>query len=176
MTFEQGSIRHKRGMRAEQEFKSLMESLGYNVTHSTPIQDRRDHVDFIVTKNCNKMLVDVKGVKRVMGCYTDEQTWVEVKGQHGQGWLWAKHVTHFAFKQLNNQFLIVKKEHLQEIVEEHYSNAKIVTSDAGQIAKEPKRYCYSRSSSGHLGPQEHERVILVDTRYLKKVGVIAKRQ
>lgn len=171
MTFKFGSTRHQLGMQTETDFYNLMKDLGHNITYSTLHEDITKHIDFHV----DGMTIDVKGVKRINGRYQDRQTWVEVDGEYTPGWLYAPHVSHFAFKQLDGSFLIIRKEDLQDIIRKYYSMAKEITNDHNKISQYPQRYCYRRTGKDTLAALKKERVILVDTDLIRKNSTVYKK-
>lgn len=169
MTFQAGSNRHVRGMKAEDLFFEIMQRRGCRITRSTKYEDKFEHTDFHV----DGKRYDVKSVKRVNGVFTDKQIWVEIHGISAPGWLYSKHVTHFAFKKLDNTFMSISKNDLQKVIADHYCNLK-VTSEISKISAEPQKYCYSRAANHGLPAQPKERVVLVDSNHVQKYVTILK--
>lgn len=170
MTFQPGSARYIKGMAAETEFASIMKARGHKVVKTSRSLDLQ-HVDFMIN---DTDAVDVKGAKRVCGKVCYSKTWVEITGQYGAGWLWAEKPTHFAFQQAKG-FLIIRKEHLQAIVREHYAKATQVTQDVSVLAANTKTHCYSRKASHGYGELKHERVVLVATSLIREKAIYVNR-
>jgi hypothetical protein len=173
--FEHGSSRHVRGMKAEDVFVKVMERDGYTVTKSTEYEDRRQHIDFHVTKGAITMRVDVKACKRVNGSWNSALTWVEIQNEHGCAWLYAENLTHIAFRQPNG-FLIIALKDLQDIVHKNCSNATTVTTDLGLVVSNPSKYCYRRPPRGYgnFPPLIKEKTILVDTRLIRSLATFVE--
>ena len=176
MTFDFSSKRYRQGMKAETAFYDLMTDHGYLVTYSSRHEDIFQHIDFKAVLGDKNMKIDVKSLKKVNGIFTNKWVWIETKGQYGDGWLWSKYPTHYAFQMSEKEFLVIKKEDLQGIVKEHYPNATIPTTSVEQVIGNTKLYAYTRPRFGNLPELKNERVILVKTDYIREKAVLISKK
>lgn len=116
------------GQRAEDIFRQLAESKGYEVEVSSREQ-QFNHIDFILKKDNKEWKIDIKGAKKISRanekpCF--EHTWIEKKNCRGQdGWILG-HASEIAFE-LENEFIIVSRKDLLELVEKLCDFDKLVT-------------------------------------------------
>ena len=97
------------GKKAEALFKRVAEERNFSVTKSTLQQDRMEHWDFEIIKILNsgfyKRKIDVKGIKKINGEFTDEFIFLEIQNVGGgKGWLYGQ-ADGIAF-QMKNEFII----------------------------------------------------------------------
>jgi len=117
-----------RGFSAEVIFKQLAEEKGYAVRVACR-EEQFSHVDFVLNKDNKEWRVDVKGAKKISRtnekpCF--EHTWIEKKNCRGQnGWILGES-SHIAFE-LENEFIIVSRKDLLELVEKLCDFNKLVT-------------------------------------------------
>lgn len=116
------------GKRAEDLFRDLAEKRGYTVQISSREQ-QFNHIDFILEKGGQKWKIDVKGAKKLSRKNDDpcfKHIWIEKKNCRGQnGWILGES-SHIAFE-LENEFVIVSRKDLLELVEKLCNFDKIVT-------------------------------------------------
>lgn len=159
MPFQYGSDRHIRGIGSENKFRDIMTNAGHNVIKSTYYEDKYQHTDFHI----DGKRYDVKGLKRVLGQYTDKKIWVEVRGSYHKGWLYSEHVDYFAFENMDGSFSIISKTNLQKVIKEMYSEPNMkVTSDISVIANNQRLYYYARGAKNGMPAAPNERVVLIN--------------
>jgi hypothetical protein len=81
----------ERGQAVEAEFVATAVARGYTVIESTIEVDRKDHIDYYITKNGVTKSVDIKGIRGV-GSQRDknEHTWIELQNVNGRkGWIYG---------------------------------------------------------------------------------------
>lgn len=81
-----------RGQKAEAEFVSLAIAKGYTVEESSIAVDRKDHIDYYISKNGVTKSVDIKSIRGVgSGRDKNEYTWIELQNVNGRhGWIYGK--------------------------------------------------------------------------------------
>lgn len=167
MTFVKGSDRYIQGLKVEQEFAQKMANRGSQVRKSTAHEDIMQHIDLHV----DNRKVDVKGVKRILGIPRDDLTYIEIQNEHGKGWVYSDHVSHFAFKQVNGSFLLISKADLQSIIKQYYSECTTMTNVLENMVCDPTKYYYRRTTPGYP-TLKNEKTILVKTKYIKKYATV----
>jgi len=163
-TFVEGSDRHVRGLKAEDEYASHMREQGWTVSPSNAMENRRDHVDFFLEKDGVRMRVDVKACKRVLGQFRDDLLWIETDAEWGLSWLWGKVVTHIAFQNFDGTFLTVPIDILQELAKTTYKNANTVTTFIPALLANRYKFALRRAAKPGQRTYTRERVILMSTK------------
>lgn len=82
----------ERGQAVEAEFVATAKAKGYTVEESSIEVDRKDHIDYYITKNGVTKSVDIKSIRGVgSGRDKNEYTWIELQNVNGRrGWLYGK--------------------------------------------------------------------------------------
>jgi hypothetical protein len=82
----------ERGQAVEAEFVATAIEKGYTVEESSIKVDRKDHIDFYITKNGVTKSVDIKSIRGVgSGRDKNEYTWIELQNVNGRhGWIYGK--------------------------------------------------------------------------------------
>jgi hypothetical protein len=147
-----------KGQATESAFCAYMTAKDWTVKKA-PIQvDRKQHIDFYCTKGERKITVDVKS-----RCAIDGKVWVEIASERNTPWAYSLHVTHIAW-QTKDDFLLVPRRKVVQVVKDHYSNALQVTSDCSLVVANPQKYLYRRASA------KREKLLLVDVDYLTQTS------
>lgn len=85
---------HGRGDHAEKLFVKIAKNRGWGVVPATQSEDMREHWDFMIVKDSQRVKVDVKSQKKIHKRDfepSDTYTFVELKNVNGrQGWLYGK--------------------------------------------------------------------------------------
>tara|TARA_R110000822_G_scaffold3036_9_gene13876 strand:+ start:1103 stop:1627 length:525 start_codon:yes stop_codon:yes gene_type:complete len=81
----------ERGQAVEAEFVATAIAKGYTVEESSVEVDRKDHIDYYITKNSVTKSVDVKSIRGVgIGRDKNEYTWIELQNVNGRhGWVYG---------------------------------------------------------------------------------------
>ena len=141
------------GLQAEQRFKNLAETKGFEVREATR-SEQFDHIDFHLTSNIPtksggklKARVDVKGRKRLNRRnidFEDEWVWIELKNVMGNdGWLYG--ASDFIAFEAEDSFIVALRKELLGFCEN-----KIDTKTRVHISSQAKYVCYSRSGRQDL--------------------------
>ncbi len=106
------------GQKAEDIFMRLAERREYIIRKATQ-QEEFDHIDYVMTKNNQKVSVDVKARKRISRSDSEQNdflVWVEWKNVQGKaGWLYGK-ADLIAFEQ-EHDYLIASRNQLAILCE-----------------------------------------------------------
>jgi len=106
------------GHAAETVFRELLKAEGYTVTDAT-MEEQRNHVDFIATRNNSNTRFDVKARKKISrqdNNYQDEFVWVEILNVRGdKGWVFGG-ADFIAFER-EKDFLIVRRDKLADFIQ-----------------------------------------------------------
>lgn len=115
------------GANGEEIFRQLAENQGYTVTDATKTEQFA-HIDFWLEKDGNRWSFEIKARKKMSRKddeYRDDILWVEHVGVNGKdGWL-RTGADILALEQ-ENEFLIVERKKLRELVEKLVDFTKIV--------------------------------------------------
>lgn len=142
----------------EVEFAILASKFG-KIAFSSEFVDKREHWDIRLKNNDSKILIDVKGMKKIRK--TDDKPsntthYLEIKNWSGfPSWLYAK-ADCFAFE-MKNQYIVVNKEPLQKLITERCVDKTIYD--------EPILYkIYRRQSRKalELGRVAYDHIVLVE--------------
>lgn len=81
----------ERGQAVEAEFVATATAKGYTVIESSIEVDRKDHIDYYITKNGVTKSVDIKSIRGVgSGRDKNEHTWIELQNVNGRhGWIYG---------------------------------------------------------------------------------------
>jgi len=141
------------GLQAEQRFKKLAETRGFEVREATR-SEQFDHIDFHLTLDSPtkeggklKAKVDVKGRKRLGRRnidFEDDWVWIELKNVTGSdGWLYG--ASDFIAFEAEDSFIVSIRKELLGFCED-----KIDTRRRVHISSQAKYVCYSRSGRQDL--------------------------
>lgn len=104
------------GQQAEDAFIVFAQKLGYEVKPATLYQDTRQHIDYILIKNGQRITVDVKSEKKISRQDNQTQTeliWLEFMNVRGDaGWLHGS-ADYIAFQD-GDEYLMIPREALLE--------------------------------------------------------------
>lgn len=157
----------KVGKKAEDSFRELAEKRGYTVQASS-MEQQFNHIDFILKKDNKEWKIDIKGAKKISR--TNEKPcfkyiWIEKKNCRGQnGWILGS-ASQIAFE-LENEFIIVSRKELLELVEKLCDFDKLVTQSKKAL------YCGYR----RLGRQDLLSLIKTTDLYQIKYTIWEKGQ
>lgn len=143
----------------EDSFAELLEKLNYGKTrHSDPKTDYKEHWDIELINNNNKILIDVKSIKKIKhedDKVNDQIHYIEIKNSAGyDGWLKAGKADCIAFE-MEKQWVIVDKDKLQKFISEKCTDDKMYNK--------PMLYKHY-----HHNPKDD--IVLVETNELIKIA------
>jgi hypothetical protein len=125
------------GKRAEDVFMVLAQRREYIIRESTDAEDKFDHIEYVMTKNNQKISVDVKARKKISRRDLDQNdflVWVEWKNVIGKkGWLYGK-ADLIAFEQ-EHDYLIVSRNQLALLCERLVDQKTIAESPHSALNK-----------------------------------------
>ena len=106
------TLEYRRGVYAENVFLEIAEREGYKVIKSDTKDDMFKHIDFYLTKDDDRIAVDVKSRKKAgrnSSTFDDIYTWVEFKNVRGdKGWLYGE-ADKIAFER-KEDFVLINRE------------------------------------------------------------------
>lgn len=139
------------GVNAEERFMQVCKFLGYQCIPSNPVDNMKNHIDFIVNRNGEYIGVDVKGLN------TADCIWVELRNVNGKtGWLYGG-ADYIAFDMIDMKgFAVVRREELKNRVS-HVTKCDFVSKH------EAKHRLYSREGRSDVITQ----MVWNDVFYLK---------
>lgn len=124
---------HWTGQNAENQFAALAQRHGYNVTKSTPNQDRLGHFDFVLRKEGELHKVEVKSFKSfpILKGYNETRSFflVEFKGVEGfDGWAYGQ-ANLIAF-QTPKGFYLVPRRILAQVAEDKCTGKPVLNKES----------------------------------------------
>ena len=136
----------ERGKAAEQLFAAIAIEKGYTVIKATPLQDRLEHKDMMITKNNVSAWVDVKAQKRLSRTdetAQDDRILLELHGRgvKNKGWLYGGQARFIAQETVDG-FLFLSRTALIRYVERYVGATTHATS-----SKEAYYKVYNRSGA-----------------------------
>jgi len=156
------------GDRAENIFKRMAVSRGWELEDAPEESNINEHWDFLMKKENESYKVDIKGMKRVRRSdqsVQDEWVWIELHGvrPYDRGWLYDGKADLISFEKMTS-FVIVKRIDLIALVEKQVDLKTLVHSPG-----EAKYRIYNRS-----GRPDRITLIEMDKLNLIKWGEWAK--
>ena len=116
------------GNKGETLFYNLCKRDGYDITKSTPYQNKYEHTDFFVKFKNTIRSVDVKSIKKIKGKLQDEKYYIEL--QHdwgGAGWIYAESMNLIAFETFENFKIYRREKILNYILDKGINNFEHTT-------------------------------------------------
>ena len=125
------------GDTAQEIFKCIAISRGFEVIRSTESQDIDEHWDYLIIKNATgeRFCVDIKGLKRISRwdeLPQDNWVWIEFHGVRpaDKGWLFGGRADLFAFER-KGDFVIIAKDALQYLANSLVDKSRRVQNAGG---------------------------------------------
>ena len=110
---------YKAGQKVEHAFAQLAEQRGWSTRMVPAHLDAKQHWDVEISQPHQKLLVDVKGMKKICrrdASPQDKWIWLEVCGVADDGWLYAGHADLIAFE-TKEGFILAERPVLIDLVE-----------------------------------------------------------
>lgn len=126
-----GSDSWKEGQESEKSFGDLVRNKYPDIREAT-LQEQYRHIDWV----CSAGTIDVKGIKRKSrrGGKTTDFIWIEFRNNAGgKGWLYGEQ--DFIAFELDDSFIVVRREDLKNICEELCDLDKSVASASDALYK-----------------------------------------